>query len=84
MSHNVIQSQQTSQGFPKEGSSSFSEQRVWGTEPWSDLPKATQDSYGTAKWYIQLWILLQHFIRDQRSSFLTEVSHLFLNVLTVA
>jgi len=45
MSHNVIESQQASECFPKEGSSSFSEQRDWG---WSDLPKATQESRGTA------------------------------------
>ena len=29
-------------------SSAFSEQRDWCTEGWSDLPKATQESHGTA------------------------------------
>lgn len=37
-----------------------------------------------SQWWIQLWVLLYCFMGDQHSSFLTEVSHLFLNVLTVA
>lgn len=37
MSYNVIQNQQTWQWFPKEGASSFSEQRGRGTKGWTCL-----------------------------------------------
>lgn len=37
-----------------------------------------------SQWWFQLWVLLYHFMGDQHSSFFTEVSQLFLNVLTVA